>query len=619
MNLVGLILFLNNDLCSDMALYDEYLRKKVNELPDNPGVYQYFDSSGVIIYIGKAKNLKKRVLSYLNKSNQSSKTHLLVNKIADLRYIVVNSEQDALLLENNLIKKYKPKYNILLKDDKSYPWICIKKEPFPRVFITRRYIRDGSEYFGPYTSGKFAHVLINLIKSLFKLRTCNLALNEKAIQVGKFKVCLEYHIGNCKAPCVGRIGQLEYDEYIVQIRNILKGNLSSVIEAMTAKMIFYANSLKFEEANLMKEALQAVKNYQAKSTIVRTTISDTDVFSYTEDEKYAYINYLRILHGAVVQVHTVELEKKIEEEKESLLAFAIYEIRQMMDSHSKEIIVPFYPDIQLEGIDYVVPQRGDKKQLLELSERNASYFRLDRERQRSTKTKENNTFNLLKTIKLELKLPELPHRIECFDNSNIQGTNPVASCVVFLDGKPAKREYRKFHVKTVIGADDFASMEEIIYRRYRRVLDEGLELTNLIVIDGGKGQLHSAVNSLKKLGLYGKVSILGLAKQMEEIYFPEDQQPYLLAKNSVALKTLMHIRDEAHRFGITFHRRLREKNQINSVISQIKGIGNNTEISLLQEFKSVENIMKQSIPELAKIIGTKRAELVYNYFHGSVE
>ncbi len=619
MNLVGLILFLNNDLCSDMALYDEYLRKKVIELPDNPGVYQYFDSSGVIIYIGKAKNLKKRVLSYLNKSNQSSKTHLLVNKIADLRYIVVNSEQDALLLENNLIKKYKPKYNILLKDDKSYPWICIKKEPFPRVFITRRYIRDGSEYFGPYTSGKFAHVLINLIKSLFKLRTCNLALNEKAIQAGKFKVCLEYHIGNCKAPCVGRIGQLEYDEYIVQIRNILKGNLSSVIEAMTAKMIFYANSLKFEEANLMKEALQAVKNYQAKSTIVRTTISDTDVFSYTEDEKYAYINYLRILHGAVVQVHTVELEKKIEEEKESLLAFAVYEIRQMMDSHSKEIIVPFYPDIQLEGIDYVVPQRGDKKQLLELSERNASYFRLDRERQRSTKTKENNTFNLLKTIKLELKLPELPHRIECFDNSNIQGTNPVASCVVFLDGKPAKREYRKFHVKTVIGADDFASMEEIIYRRYRRVLDEGLELTNLIVIDGGKGQLHSAVNSLKKLGLYGKVSILGLAKQMEEIYFPEDQQPYLLAKNSVALKTLMHIRDEAHRFGITFHRRLREKNQINSVISQIKGIGNNTEISLLQEFKSVENIMKQSIPELAKIIGTKRAELVYNYFHGSVE
>lgn len=602
-----------------MALYDEYLRKKVNELPDNPGVYQYFDSSGVIIYIGKAKNLKKRVLSYLNKSNQSSKTHLLVNKIADLRYIVVNSEQDALLLENNLIKKYKPKYNILLKDDKSYPWICIKKEPFPRVFITRRYIRDGSEYFGPYTSGKFAHVLINLIKSLFKLRTCNLALNEKAIQAGKFKVCLEYHIGNCKAPCVGRIGQLEYDEYIVQIRNILKGNLSSVIEAMTAKMIFYANSLKFEEANLMKEALQAVKNYQTKSTIVRTTISDTDVFSYTEDEKYAYINYLRILHGAVVQVHTVELEKKIEEEKESLLAFAVYEIRQMMDSHSKEIIVPFYPDIQLEGIDYVVPQRGDKKQLLELSERNASYFRLDRERQRSTKTKENNTFNLLKTIKLELKLPELPHRIECFDNSNIQGTNPVASCVVFLDGKPAKREYRKFHVKTVIGADDFASMEEIIYRRYRRVLDEGLELTNLIVIDGGKGQLHSAVNSLKKLGLYGKVSILGLAKQMEEIYFPEDQQPYLLAKNSVALKTLMHIRDEAHRFGITFHRRLREKNQINSVISQIKGIGNNTEISLLQEFKSVENIMKQSIPELAKIIGTKRAELVYNYFHGSVE
>lgn len=600
-----------------MALYDEYLRKKVSELPNKPGVYQYFDASGNIIYIGKAKNLKNRVLSYLNKSNQSNKTHLLVSKIAELRYIVVNSEQDALLLENNLIKKYKPKYNILLKDDKSYPWICIKKEPFPRVFITRRYVHDGSEYFGPYTSGKFAYVLITLIKSLFKLRTCNLALNQKAIQEGKFKVCLEYHIGNCLAPCIGRISPEEYEEFIVQIRNILKGNLASVIEAMTHKMKIYAESLKFEEANLMKEALQAVKNYQAKSTIVRTSIHDTDVFSYTEDEKYAYVNFLRIVHGAVTQVHTLELEKKIEEDKESVLSFAIYEIRQMVNSNSKEIIVPFYPDIRLEGIEYVIPQRGDKKQLLELSERNVSYFRLDRERQRSAKTKEDTVFNNLKTIKLELKLPRLPHRIECFDNSNIQGTNPVASCVVFLDGKPAKKEYRKFHVKTVTGADDFASMEEIIYRRYRRVLDENLPLPDLIVIDGGKGQLHSAVNSLKKLDLYGKVPVLGLAKQMEEIYFPEDQQPYLLAKNSLALKTLMHIRDEAHRFGITFHRKLREKNQINSALTQIKGIGNSTETTLLQEFKSVENIKKLSIAELAKVIGKQRAELIYTHFHES--
>lgn len=596
-----------------MALFDASLKEKIKKLPDSPGVYQYFDNTGTIIYIGKAKNLKNRVLSYLNKSNQSNKTRILVNKIADFRYIVVNSEQDALLLENNLIKKYKPKYNILLKDDKSYPWICIKKEPFPRVFITRRYVHDGSEYFGPYTSGKLAHLLISLIKSLFKLRTCNLALNPKAIYNQKFKVCLEYHIGNCLAPCVCKINEEEYDEYITQIRNILKGNLSAVVEALTRRMTKYAEALQFEEANSMKEALVSVKNYQAKSTIVRTSIHDTDVFSYLEGEKYAYVNYLRIVHGAVVQVHTVELEKKIEEEKEALLAFAILEIRQLVNSDSKEIIVPFYPDVLLNGVVYSIPQRGDKKQLLELSERNASYYRIDRDRQRSLK-KDDSLSNVLKTIKLELKLPTLPHRIECFDNSNIQGTNPVASCVVFLDAKPAKREYRKFHVKTVVGADDFASMEEIIFRRYSRVLNEGLELPDLIVIDGGKGQLHSAVNSLKKLDLYGKVPILGLAKQMEEIYFPEDKDPYLLAKNSMALKTLMHIRDEAHRFGITFHRKLREKGQIKSVLDEIKGIGETTIIALLQEFHDVDNIKKQPIEVLAKVIGKKRAEIVVKYF-----
>lgn len=597
-----------------MALYDEQLREKISKLPMKPGVYQYFDSSGVIIYIGKAKSLKNRVLSYLNVSNQSNKTRVLVNKIADLRYIVVDSEQDALLLENNLIKKYKPRYNILLKDDKSYPWICIKKEPFPRVFITRNYVHDGSEYFGPYTSGKFAHVLISLIKSLFKLRTCKLDLNQKAIYSHKYKVCLEYHIGNCLGPCIGKIQEAEYIEFISQVRNILKGNLSSVIEVMNRKMSSYAENLHFEEANQVKEALQAIRNYQSKSTIVRTTINDTDVFSYLEDEKYAYVNFLRIVHGAVIQVHTIELEKKIEEEKEALLAFAIYEIRQLVNSSSKEIIIPFYPDVQLNGIQYVIPQRGDKKQLLELSQRNVTYFKLDRERQRNLK-KEDSSFNVLKTIKLELKLPTLPHRMECFDNSNIQGTNPVASCVVFIDGKPAKREYRKFHVKTVVGPDDFASMEEIIYRRYSRVLEEGLELPDLIVIDGGKGQLHSAVNSLKKLNLYGKIPILGLAKQMEEIYFPEDRDPYLLAKNSVALKTLMHIRDEAHRFGITFHRQLRQKAQINSELSEIKGIGENTEIALLQEFKSLENIKNTSMEDLIKIIGQKRASVVYRHFH----
>ncbi len=596
-----------------MALYDDELKKKISELPQSPGVYQYFDASGSIIYIGKAKKLKNRVLSYLNKTNQSDKTRVLVSKIHDFKYIIVESEQDALLLENNLIKKYKPKYNILLKDDKSYPWICIKKEPFPRVFITRRFVRDGSEYFGPYTSARFAHTLIALIKSLYKLRTCNLPLTQKAIDYCRFKVCLEYHIGNCIGPCVGKIREAEYNEFIIQIRNILKGNLSSVIEVMTRKMNQFAADLQFEKANEMKVALEAIRSYQSKSTIVRTTISDTDVFSYIEDDKYAYINYLRIVHGAVIQVHTIELEKKIDEAKEELLSFAIYEIRQLVNSNSREIIVPFYPDVELEGVTYVIPQRGDKKQLLELSERNVSYFKMDKDRQRSTK-KEDSKFNVLKTIKLELKLPTLPHRIECFDNSNIQGTNPVASCVVFIDGKPAKREYRKFHVKTVVGADDFASMEEIIYRRYHRVLDEGLELPDLIVIDGGKGQLHSAVNSLKKLDLYGKVPILGLAKQMEEIYFPEDKDPYLLAKNSVALKTLMHIRDEAHRFGITFHRKLREKAQIVSVLNGIKGVGEKAETQLLQEFKSVENIKKASLEDLTKALGAKRANLVFDYF-----
>lgn len=597
-----------------MALYEEHLRAKINELPNSPGVYQYLDNSGVIIYIGKAKKLRNRVLSYLTKSNQSSKTLTLVNKVADLRYIVVNSEQDALLLENNLIKKYKPKYNILLKDDKSYPWICIKKEPFPRVFATRRYVHDGSEYFGPYTSGKFAYTLLSLIKSLFKLRTCNLLLNSKSIYDNKYKVCLEYHIHNCKAPCIGKIKEEEYDEYIVQIRNILKGNLSTVIEAMTRKMNVYAEHLKFEEAHQMKEALESVKNYQSKSTIVRTSIHDTDVFSYIDTEKYAYVNYLRIVHGAVVQVHSIELEKRIEEEKEALLAFAIYEIRQLINSCSKEIIVPFYPDIQLEGLQYVIPQKGDKKQLLELSERNANYFKFDRERLRGLK-KEGNTLNILKTIQTELKLPRLPHRIECFDNSNIQGTNPVAACTVFIDGKPAKREYRKFHVKTVVGADDFASMEEIIYRRYSRVLNEESELPDLIVIDGGKGQLHSAINSLSKLDLYGKIPLLGLAERMEEIYFPGDKDPYLLAKNSIALKTLMHIRDEAHRFGITFHRKLREKSQVKSILSEIPGIGENTEITLLQEFKTVENIASRPLEELAALIGRKRTVIIYNYFH----
>lgn len=597
-----------------MALYDDELREKVSKLPTLPGVYQYFDSSGNIIYIGKAKNLKNRVLSYLNKTNQSNKTRILVRNITDLRYIVVQTEQDALLLENNLIKKYKPRYNILLKDDKTYPWICIKKESFPKVYTTRRVVRDGSEYFGPYTSARFANTLMTLINSLYKLRTCNLPLTTPAILAGKFRVCLEYHIGNCLGPCVGKITEQDYNEYIIHIRNILKGNVSLVIEMMTQRMNEFAEGLEFEKANEMKEALVALKNYQAKSTIVNSTLNNIDVFSYLEDEHYAYVNYLRIVYGAVNQVHTIALEKKVEEEKEALLSFAILEIRQLVNSHSKEIIVPFYPDIQLNGIQYVVPKIGDKKQLLELSERNVAYFKLDKDRQRAI-IKEDSKFNLLKTIKSELKLPTIPHRMECFDNSNTQGTNPVASCVVFIDGKPAKREYRKFHVKTVTGPDDFASMEEIILRRYTRMIDEGKELPDLIIIDGGKGQLHSAVNSLKKLDLYGKIPVIGLAKRMEEIYYPGDKDPYLLAKNSVTLKTLMHIRDEAHRFGITFHRQLREKPLTKSVLNDIKGIGMKSETQLMIHFKSVENIKTANLDQLIAAVGLAKARIVYEYFH----
>ena len=496
---------------------DEFgLKEKVSKLPTTPGVYQFFDANGVIIYIGKAKNLKNRVSSYFVKTNQTSKTMVLVRKIRDLKYIVVNTEEDALLLENNLIKKYKPRYNILLKDDKTYPWICITKEAFPRVFTTRKFIRNGSEYFGPYTSVKYANTLISLIKSLYKLRSCNLSLNRSTVYSGKYKVCLEYHIGNCMGPCVGDVQEEEYMEYIAQIRNILKGNISSVIDFMARKMKEYTISLQFEKAQEMKEAIEALKTHQTKSTIVSTSINDIDVFSYLEDEKYAYVNYLRIVHGAVNQVYTIELEKKLDELKESLLSFAIFEIRQLVNSRSREVLVPFYPDVLMEGMNYAIPQRGEKKQLLELSERNVKFFKMDRERQRGLRWQDSK-LDLLNTIKNDLKLPRLPHRMECFDNSNIQGTNPVASCVVFIDGKPAKREYRRFHVKTVIGANDFASMEEILYRRYHRVLEEGGELPDLIVVDGGKGQLSSAVATLRKLDLLERVPIIGLAKQMEEI------------------------------------------------------------------------------------------------------
>ncbi len=537
----------------------------------------------------------------------------MIKKVENLEFVVVDSEQDALLLENNLIKKHQPRYNVMLKDDKTYPWICIKNEPFPRVFITRNVVRDGSEYYGPYTSARFAHVLLALIRSLYKLRTCSLKLTNAAVQSGKLKVCLQYHIGNCWAPCVGAMDDAAYEQSILYVRDILKGNISTVIANLTEKMRSLADGWQFEKAAQVKSAVEILASYRAKSTIVNPQLHNIDVFSYLDDEQYAYINYLRIMHGAVNQVHSIQLKKQLDEPKESLLSFAIYEIRQMVDSNSGEIIVPFLPDIQQPDNHYIIPKIGDKKHLLDLSERNVAYFKMDKDKQRSV-VKEDSVFNRLKIIKEELKLSTIPHRIECFDNSNTQGTFPVAACVVFLDGKPAKKEYRRFHVKTVVGPDDYASMEEIVYRRYSRVLDEGKELPDLIVIDGGKGQLHSAIKSLRRLELYGKIPVVGLAERLEELYFPDDKDPYMLAKNSVSLKTLMQIRDEAHRFGITFHRKLREKPLTRSLLNEIKGIGEKSVNTLLQHFKTVNKIKSSSLEELAAEVGLAKARMIRAYF-----
>lgn len=600
-----------------MALYDDNLREKIRNLPGEPGVYQYFDASGKIIYIGKAKNLRNRVSSYLNKSNQNSKTAVLVSKVADLKYTVVNSEQDALLLENNLIKEHKPRYNILLKDDKTYPWIAIRREPFPRVEITRRFNRVESEYYGPYTSVRFANVLMKLIKSLYRLRTCNLNLSSLP-NTKKFKPCLEYHIHNCDAPCIAGISRMEYEENIAQIRNILRGNLSEVISFLAAKQQSYAENFQFERANEMKISAELLREYKAKSTIVRSTDDSIDVFSFIDSDKFIYVNYLGVEHGSVNKVHTVEIERRIDEDKESILSYVIFEIRELVQSTSREIVAPFYPDVKLEKVKYIVPQIGEKRHLLDLSERNARQFKADRDRQRTVRRDSaDSVSSLMSDMKRELRLSVEPKRIECFDNSNTQGTNPVAACVVFLNGKPAKREYRKFHVKSVDGPNDYASMEEIVYRRYSRVLDEDLPLPDLIVIDGGKGQLSAALNALERLQLRGMIAVLGLAERMEEIFFPGDSEPWILSKRSDTLRVLMQIRDEAHRFAITFHRNLRDKSQIDSELRKIKGIGPAAESSLLQRFKSVIGIQNADIKEIAACVGAKRAAIIYNHFHST--
>ncbi|NLU38549.1 MAG: excinuclease ABC subunit UvrC [Bacteroidales bacterium] len=594
--------------------YNSHLKNLVSALPHEPGIYQYFDKDGTIIYIGKAKDLKKRVSSYFTKTHDNRKTAILVRNIIDIKTIVVETEQDALILENNLIKKYKPRYNIMLKDDKTYPWICIKNESFPRVFQTRRIERDGSLYFGPFTSVMLVRTLLELFRQSYKLRNCNLQLSEANVSRGKFKVCLQYHIGNCLGPCENYQNEESYNKSIEEIKSILKGNIGSVISGLKTAMKKYSEELNFEEAQQIKLRLEILQNYQAKSTVVSPTIQNVDVYSFLRDDQTIYINFLKVVRGSVIHSFTLEIKEKVEENDEDILLFGITEIRQRIFSNATEFIVPFKPSFQLEGIKFTIPQRGDKKMLLELSEKNVKYYVLETKKNNSLLKNEKPSERILKTAQKDLGLKELPFHIECFDNSNLQGTNPVASCVVFKNAKPAKKEYRHFNIKTVDGPNDFASMEEIVFRRYRRLLDENQHLPNLIIVDGGKGQLGSAMNALEKLGLRGKLPIIGIAKRLEEIYYPGDPVPLYIDKTSETLKLIQQMRDEAHRFGITHHRDKRSKAMIVSELDQIKGVGEKTKELLLRQYKSIENIRTADFVEVENLIGKSKAVLLKEYF-----
>ena len=589
------------------------LNIQIASLPDSPGVYQYYDKSGKILYVGKAKNLKKRVSSYFTKTHDSGKTSVLVKKIHTIKHIVVATETDALLLENNLIKKYLPRYNVMLKDDKSYPWICIKKEPFPRIFSTRRVIKDGSEYYGPFTSMKTVHTLLDLIKGLYPLRTCNYDLSQKNVAAGKYKACLEYHLGNCLAPCEGKHQEAYYNENIDAIRQIIKGNFKNSLQQFKTQMKNYAVNLQYEEAQQLKEKIEILENYQSKSTVVNPKINNVDVFSIVSDESYAYINFLQISHGAIIRSHTSEIKKKLDESDQTLLELAIIDIRHRFQSQSKEVYVSVPVELG-EYIKVFVPQLGDKKHLVELSERNAKYYRIERLKTIKITDPDRHVKRIMAQMQKDLRLKEEPRHIECFDNSNIQGTNPVAACVVFKDGKPSKKDYRKFNIKTVIGPDDFASMEEVIYRRYKRLLEEKQPLPQLIIIDGGKGQLSSALKSLEKLDLRGKIAIVGIAKRLEELFFPNDPIPLYLDKKSETLRIIQQLRNEAHRFGITFHRNKRSNAALKSELETIEGIGEKTIIDLLNHFKSNKRIAQAGVEEIAEIIGKSKAQKIINHF-----
>ena len=588
-----------------------YITSLLSTIPEKPGCYQYYDAKGTVIYVGKAKNLRKRISSYFQKEHENRKTRVLVKQIYDLRYIVVDSEADALLLENNLIKQYRPRYNVLLKDDKTYPSIVIKNEPFPRIFQTRNIIRDGSLYYGPYSSVHFIRTLLHLIKELYPIRNCKHALTPEAIGSGKYKVCLQYHIKRCKAPCVGMQLAEEYNRNIADIKEILKGNSSKVSELLLERMKVLAKEMRFEEAQEVKRQYDLVESFRLKSTVV-PMLHNVDVFSLDENETSFFINYMHVGSGAIVQVYTIEYQKKLDDEqKEYVLGLGIVEMRERFRSHANEIIVPFIPEgVFPEGISFTIPQRGDKRKLLELSLQNAKQYKVDKLKRSEKFNPEQRATRLLTTIQKDLHLPVLPMQIECFDNSNIQGTNPVAACVVFKKAKPSKKDYRHFHIKTVVGPDDFASMREIVTRRYTRLLEEKAQLPQLIIIDGGKGQLNAATEVLRELNLLGKITIVGLAKRLEEIFYPGDPFPLVLDKTSETLKVIQHLRDEAHRFGITFHRHMRSKGQIVSELDTIKGIGEKTKEALLKKYKSVKRIREVPSAELEELIGKKKAALV---------
>lgn len=593
------------------------LELQLKTLPSEPGVYRYYDKNEQLLYVGKAKNLKKRVLSYFNKNLSGYRIKIMVSKIQRLETTIVNSEYDALLLENNLIKEHQPFYNVMLKDDKTYPWICIKNEDFPRIFLTRNVIKDGSEYYGPYAKVRPAKILLDTIKHIYKLRTCNLNLSPSKIADGKYKVCLEYHIKNCEGPCEDLESKEDYDEKIDAIRGIIKGDFRKAKDYLVNQMMKLASSLKFEEAQIIKERLDILEDYQAKNTVVNPNIDDVDVFGMISDETAAYVNFFKIRNGNIIQSFTTEIKKILEETDEDIMEEALIEIRQKFSSDSKEVLLPFHLSVEIPNVKLIVPKVGDKKRIVELSEKNAKEYRLEKLKQVQIVDPERHTNRIMAEMQKLLRMPVEPRHIEGFDNSNIQGTNPVSACVVFKDGKPSKADYRIFHPKTVEGPNDFATMEEVIYRRYKRMLDEGESLPQLILIDGGKGQLSSAVKSLRLLGLYGKITIVGIAKRLEEIFFPEDPIPLYLDKKSETLKILQRVRDEAHRFGVKHHRTRRKNSTIKSELEEIPGVGEKTIELLLSKLKSVKRIKEANLETLEEILGKSKAKVIWEFFNAN--